>query len=196
MDARKRRRIEKRNQRREASELRRRAVPTAAGTAPEAFAQPRDAGGGRGDVPAMSSPAVAPVARTSPDEPQPTERHPPLSPGWPRTLALWCGLLVPPGAWSLHLTSVYAMVPAACLSHSKLPLHLTSAFLLLVAVAGGWVACRQWRAVGRGWPSPTEPGPRGRARSLAVMGMMASALFTLVICGQWVYVFAINPCVE
>ncbi|MDB5296477.1 MAG: hypothetical protein JWO31_2460 [Phycisphaerales bacterium] len=131
-----------------------------------------------------------------PNPPVPVERGPGFSPHWRRTLTLWLGMLAPPAAWALQLQAVYVMVPLACQTHHRWPLHLTTAGLLGLALAGGWLAWRDWRAVGGGWPRDAESGPGGRARFLAVGGMGLSALFSLVIAGQWVYVFAINPCVE
>jgi hypothetical protein len=89
------------------------------------------------------------------------------------------------------------MSPYACRWQALWPLHLATVGLLLVALTGGGLALRDWRAVGGGWPSDSNPDAgTSRARFLAVAGMGLSALFSLVIAGQWVYVFTINPCAE
>ena len=109
-------------------------------------------------------------------------------------LRLWLGFLAAPVAWALQLQTTYALVPKACDDHTLAPLHVSSAVFLAVAVAGLWIAWRNWQLVGQGWPSAEEGGSASRARFMAVLGMLSSSLFVLLIVAQWIPVLFIDPC--
>jgi hypothetical protein len=111
-----------------------------------------------------------------------------------RKLSLGAGLFAGPAAWAMQLQVVYALVPWACKHHRTYLLHVMTATFLLVSVAGGLLAWREWRRVGGGWPSGTEGDPDTRSRFMAVLGIFTSALFTLVILAQWVPAFVFDPC--
>jgi len=101
--------------------------------------------------------------------------------------------LAPPVAWMLGLNADYALVRLACTKDDPLPLHLVTLLSLALCLSGGWVAYSRWRRVGGG--SPDEgPGAASRTRFLAVLGMLACALFTLVILGQWAAKLFLHPC--
>lgn len=108
--------------------------------------------------------------------------------------ALWFAMLAAPVAWFAGLNLNYSLVRLACAKGTLISLHLVSAATLVLAVSGGVVAWREWRRVGGGWPG--EGGdPRARSRFMAVIGVLASALFSLVILAQWVAELILNPCV-
>ena len=112
----------------------------------------------------------------------------------PRAIAaLWFAMLAGPAAWMLGLNLDYALVRVACARHTTLPLHGVTLATLALAAAGGWVAWREWRRVGGGWPGEAW-GPEARSRFMAVMGMLAAAFFGLVIVAQWVSKLFLNPC--
>jgi hypothetical protein len=113
----------------------------------------------------------------------------------PRGIAtLWFAMLAGPVAWFTGLNLNYSLVRLACAKGSLVSLHLVSALTLALAVSGGVVAWREWRRVGGGWPG--EGGdPRARSRFMAVIGLMSSALFSVVILAQWVAQLILNPCV-
>src|SRR4051812_30869108 len=94
-------------------------------------------------------------------------------------VALWTGLLGGPVAWLVHFQAVYALAMPACAAGDGLALQLVTA--LCVAASGGaaWLAWRNWRVV-RGWPSSSDAGAEARVRLMAVVGVMAGALFTLI----------------
>ena len=106
---------------------------------------------------------------------------------------LWFAVLAGPLAWMLGLNAEYSLVRVACAKDSTLSLHLVSLATLLLALSGGWVAWREWGRAGR-----EDPGEAGgvipRTRMMAVLGLMASALFSLAILLQWTASLFFHPC--
>lgn len=110
-----------------------------------------------------------------------------------RIAALWTGLLLPPVAFLLNLELNYALVPRSCLRNDVLLVQAAQTLCLLLALGGGLVAWRVWRAEGAEWPGG-EGGAVGRTRFMAGLGLLLSAMFTLVIVAQWIPGFALSPC--
>ena len=108
-------------------------------------------------------------------------------------LSLGFAIFAGPVAWSVVLTAGYSLVAVSCDAETTLPLHLLTAVMLLVSVAGVVVARREWRRAGRGWPG--EGGDvLSRSRFAAVLGLLSSGLFALVIVAQWLAVLLLDPC--
>ncbi|HEX2208262.1 MAG TPA: hypothetical protein VHG93_11320 [Longimicrobium sp.] len=107
--------------------------------------------------------------------------------------ALWFAVLAPPLAWMLGLNAGYGLVRVACARDTSLSLHLVGLLTLLLALAGGWVAWREWNRTGREKPGEAG-GTLPRSRLMAVLGLMASALFSLAILEQWLASLFFNPC--
>jgi hypothetical protein len=72
-------------------------------------------------------------------------------------------------------------------------LHALSVLTLALALAGGWVAWREWKRAGAEYPGE-EGGTIPRSRFMAFLGMLGSALFSLTILAQWTASFFLNPC--
>jgi hypothetical protein len=110
-----------------------------------------------------------------------------------RNVALWVGVLAPPLAWLFMLQANYSVVTSNC-QRARPPLlwslMLTSLVLLGV---GTWAAWRSWKAL-RGEPGSLESQGAGRARFMALFGLMASALFALVILATSISTFILDPC--
>lgn len=106
---------------------------------------------------------------------------------------LWFAVLAGPLAWMLGLNAEYSLVRVACAKDSTLSLHLVSLATLLLALSGGWVAWREWTRAGRRDPGE-EGGVIPRTRMMAVLGLMASALFSLAILAQWTASLFFHPC--
>jgi hypothetical protein len=114
-----------------------------------------------------------------------------------RDPSLWTAFLGAPVLWLLHLQTAYMLVQYACAHHSKMPLYLTSCLFLLLTLAGGYPAFREFRAAGgisMATGQPTADPPLGRTRLLATVGLMSSALFYLAILAQALASFFFNPC--
>jgi hypothetical protein len=137
--------------------------------------------------------AVAPLASSLPASEQPS--HP--APHRDRVSA-WTtllGLVLAPLAWFLQLTVNAGLASQACFP-KDVPLSdptlegllrlvaLAAMGALVLAVAGGWLAWRNWRRTAGERPGPVhhliESGD-GRTRFLALAGVMASGLFAVAI---------------
>lgn len=102
--------------------------------------------------------------------------------GGRRIAALWTGLLLAPLAFLTSLELAYLLVDGACLRRNVLPIHLVQAACLLLALAGGVTAWRSRHADG------------ARARFMAGLGAVMSALFVLAIGAQAIPAFFLGPC--
>jgi hypothetical protein len=109
-------------------------------------------------------------------------------------VSYWIALLLPAAAWLLQLQSNYALVQLACASGSLLVLHVSSLLFLSASLLGGVIAMRDWRRAGRKWPGGEDSGLSASHRTMAVLALMSSALFSLVIIAQWLPVLFIDPC--
>jgi hypothetical protein len=107
--------------------------------------------------------------------------------------ALWVGLLLPPIVILADLETAYALVPAACSSRSALPIHVVHGISLLLVIAGGLTAWRNWRALGGGWPE-NEGGPVARSRFLSGLGVLLSGMCLLIVLAFWSAVLLLDPC--
>jgi hypothetical protein len=107
--------------------------------------------------------------------------------------AQWAGNLLAPIAFLLQLEIAYFIVPRACHAGVVFPIHLAHLGALLIALAGGVTAWRQWQRWGRDWPA-AGPGPETRSRFMAEVALLVSAGFTLVILALWLPTFWLHPC--
>jgi hypothetical protein len=116
--------------------------------------------------------------------------------GSPReNLALWVGILGSAVVWLVELQTTYAMVPWACSSGHRWMLPVASLFFFLTAVVPGFIAWGQWES---DKPSQRDAHRNGigRKRFMVLLGLMNTALFTLLILAQGTPVFFIHPCLE
>ena len=104
-------------------------------------------------------------------------------------------LFVPPVVFIALISIAYAMVPWACETQRRVPLHLVS--LAAVSIAGGcvWLAWRNWRSLGTE-PTYDEPEVTVWVRFLAALGLALSALVTVGTIVLWTTQFILPPCVR
>jgi hypothetical protein len=107
----------------------------------------------------------------------------------PRAAVLWIGILTGPTAWAVDLVLRYALVHWSCAARQTGVLKLISIATLLVVVAAGVIAGQAFRNT----PSraPTDGGRSiDRGRFMAMLGILTSLLFALVVVAgavpQWV----------
>jgi hypothetical protein len=112
-----------------------------------------------------------------------------------RAVAQLTGVLLPALAFLLNLEIEYVVVPWSCANDANMAVRLVPIALLIVALVGGLVAWREWTAAGRGWPAD-DHGVIARARFLAVLGLLSSGLFTMLIIAQWMPSFFFGPCIR
>lgn len=108
--------------------------------------------------------------------------------------ALWVGLLLAPVAWGAQQGALYTMVPWACATGHAVVLHAVSAAAVVVAAAGALIAWRSWAHAGREESDDDRGGARARSRFLAVLGIVASVFFIVVIIAQAIASFVLHPC--
>jgi len=122
--------------------------------------------------------------------------------------ALWFGLFGTPLAWSLQLLASYALTAHACFPAAE-PLGepadgnawllalIASAAAAVVAVVAGTTAWRSWRATRNEHPGDhgtlLEVG-EGRARFMALAGLLLSGIFSLGIVMNALPLFLVQPC--
>ena len=113
----------------------------------------------------------------------------------PVIFAQWSGVLGGPTVFLLGQGLLYAGVPGACRmgTGARAALHVGAAVTLLLAAAVVWVAWREWRRVGGGWPRD-EGGPPARSRLLGIMGLLLAGFFMVLSLWQWVPLFVFSPC--
>jgi Ni/Fe-hydrogenase subunit HybB-like protein len=109
--------------------------------------------------------------------------------------ALWTGILGSAIVWAIQLQTSYAMVPWACASGHRWMLPLTSSAFLIAAIIPGVMAWKLWKKAS-GTQSERETRYAGRRRFMAMLGMMDTAIFVLLIIAQGLPVFFIHPCLE
>lgn len=108
--------------------------------------------------------------------------------------AQWFGVLIPPIAMLTNVSLGYAFVPWSCTADSRTVLHIVIAGLVLISIAAGFVAHREWKHYGGGGQSDDAAGPGPRARFMGVLGIASSALFTLILLAQWFANVYLTPC--
>lgn len=121
---------------------------------------------------------------------------------------LWFGLFGAAIAWSLHELVNYALSAHACnppgLRGAMPRVHalrvwevIVSVVLLIVALAAGWTALRDWRtarsAHGRAEGRQLEVG-EGRVAFMAFAGILLSAIFLFGIVMNLVSIIMVPPC--
>ncbi len=108
-------------------------------------------------------------------------------------LGQWVGNLLAPLAFLLQLEVAYFVVPRACHAGVVLPVHLAHAGALLIALAGCLIAWRQWQRW-RPHGSSDGPGPEPRSVFMAMLGVLVSGGFFLVMLALWLPTFWLHPC--
>ena len=120
----------------------------------------------------------------------------PERPGRPGGGAQWLGITLPAMAMLVNVGLGYSLATWSCGDKSQWALHATSAVLLLIALAAGLVALREWRrGDDRNGVMPDDrPDAVARTRFLGGMGVASSALFSWIIIAQWLANVFLGPC--
>lgn len=106
---------------------------------------------------------------------------------------------LPPLAWLVHIAVLPALVPLACETGSKWPLHVATAATLAVAVVG-LVGSHRSRSRVRSLDSTPDGGGAGvddllrRAQTWSTWGVVTGWLFTVLIVAEHVPVFVLSAC--
>jgi len=111
---------------------------------------------------------------------------------WARDVALWFGMLGGPMGWALNQQISYSLVPQICKTGHHAWIHITSIVCLAIALSAGVVALKSLRAQER--PIEQEESDSARPSFMAVLGIMSSLFFSLIIVAQIIAGFMVDPC--
>jgi len=114
---------------------------------------------------------------------------------WPGLLSLTIGWIGGPLAALANQQLTYMANMWACGRGHHEALHVTPLVCLVIAVAVGMVAYRDWTFAGRG-VEDEEASVDTRSRFIALLGIGLSAISALVILAQWLAVFVFDPCMR
>jgi hypothetical protein len=107
---------------------------------------------------------------------------------------LWITMLGAPTLWLIFLQTAYLLVQLACSTGQHFVMHAGAGFFLMLTAAMGAISWKQWRESGSGWPSEEDGSSTGRRRAMAMIGLLQSGLFALIIITGWAAMMIIDPC--
>jgi hypothetical protein len=112
---------------------------------------------------------------------------------WLTPLPLWTGILGGPLAWAFDLTASYALVKWVCATNRYAVLPLITVVSLVIVLGAAAIS---WTALMRTANDvPTDGGrARQRARFMAVLGLVMSALFALQILAAAIPHWVLDAC--
>ena len=109
----------------------------------------------------------------------------------PRLAVLWTGVLAGPIVWAMLLETHYALSYVACEQRATWMLHLATGVALALIAAAAFGA---WRAAPPLRSSGSEPIAIGRARFLALSGLILCAWFAIVVLAMQFPILVLEPC--
>jgi len=109
--------------------------------------------------------------------------------------ALWVAVLGSAIIWFVQMQTSYSLLNWACSSQRNWPLHVVSALFLVLAAVPGFVGWKAWRA-NAGSETERKSRGAGRRRFMAMLGMMLTAIFLLLIFAQAIPSFFFDPCLK
>jgi hypothetical protein len=112
-----------------------------------------------------------------------------------QNVALWIGVLGSAVIWLIQMQTSYSLLVWICSIQRNWPLHVISAFFGIVAAIPGLIAWREWREAAAAATERRSTGA-GRRRFMAMLGLMLTAIFLLLIIAQAIPSFFFNPCLK
>src|SRR3954468_4844323 len=107
---------------------------------------------------------------------------------------LWLGVLWAPALWLIQFELRYSLVEPLCNRGMRFPLYIVSVvFFIFIALSGLW-SWREWARAGKRLPSDEQSGSRERNLFLALLGLLTSALFILLLIAQTIASVMVDPC--
>jgi hypothetical protein len=112
-----------------------------------------------------------------------------------QNFALWIAVLGSAVVWFIQLQTTYALVPWVCSSGKLWALHVVSVLFVVLAAVPGGIGWSQWRACAKR-KTERESAGDGRRRFMAMLGLMLTALFVILIIAQAMPSFFFDPCLD
>ncbi|HEX4667304.1 MAG TPA: hypothetical protein VH207_11950 [Chthoniobacterales bacterium] len=109
--------------------------------------------------------------------------------------ALWVAVLGSAVVWFVQMQTSYSLLKWACSIQRNWPLHLLSAVFLILGAVPGVIGWKEWRA-NAGSSTERKSAGAGRRRFMAMLGMMLTAIFLLLIFAQAIPSFFFDPCLK
>lgn len=107
--------------------------------------------------------------------------------------ALWIAVLGSACVWFVQLQTSYSLVIWACANNAQWSLHVASLLFVLVAAVPGWFGWQHWAKTRN---TERVSAGHGRRNFMALLGLLLTALFVLLIIAQAIPSFFINSCLE
>ena len=110
-----------------------------------------------------------------------------------RVLPLWGGILISPIAWAIQLQALWLTSEYGCITSDFTWNHVVSVCALIVSAIGVAFAVsehRKWDHAG----DNSGPDHDSRRRFMSMVGLMSSALFTVLIIALWLPTLTGVPC--
>src|ERR1051325_4236126 len=108
--------------------------------------------------------------------------------------ALWAGIIGAPMIWLTQFLINYALVPYVCHTRKFFSFHLTTLIALILVSAAGVICWREWVEAGMKAPQSEDCDRLGTTRLTAVVGLLTSTLSFVLILGQAIATFMVDPC--
>ena len=106
---------------------------------------------------------------------------------------LWIGVLGPPIVWALQMQLNYWLVRGTCARLSNTAFVVVTLISVGLLCLAGLSSLLAWRRVGTAWPNSFE-NVISRRRFMAVLGLLMTGMFLLVIIAQGIGAFVFHPC--
>jgi len=105
------------------------------------------------------------------------------------------GVLFAPIGFLMSLQANYFVVRFACAYGWMILLYIVCGSALVISGGGMLLSLRNWSAAGPRWPAEAF-GVLSRNRFIAVLGLLMSGLFFILVVAQTIPVFLVNPCLR
>lgn len=109
-------------------------------------------------------------------------------------ILLWIGSLGPALLWAIQFQTNYSLVEWACRHNFRSPLITINISFLIAALLCGALSWWNWARIGARWPRSEDEGIVARTRLIAILGILLTLIFGLLIVAQCVPIIVFHPC--
>jgi hypothetical protein len=109
-------------------------------------------------------------------------------------MAQWASIIFTPLVFLANLSLAYALVPLACRTQSRMPLHATNGAALALTLIALLLAWHSLRSSARAGPR-VQKDDVDRTQFLSRIGVWVSAIIAWAIVLQWSTQWILAPCI-